>query len=145
MLYRRTCDATGKNIISVYSEDKKFKVFDQKEWWSDNWDPLSYGRDFDSSRSLFSQFEELFLEVPKDALIKEYILQENCDYTNSSGPCKNCYLVFEMAFCEDVMYSESIFNSKSSSECSFCNNMENCYFCVNSANCMKVFYGLECK
>jgi hypothetical protein len=29
-LYRRTCDATGKQIISIYSPDKQYKVYDQQ-------------------------------------------------------------------------------------------------------------------
>ena len=41
-LYKRKCDATGKDIISMYSPDKKFKVYHQDFWWSDKWDGLNY-------------------------------------------------------------------------------------------------------
>ena len=41
-LYKRKCDATGKDIISIYDETVKFPVYDQKYWWSDNWDALDY-------------------------------------------------------------------------------------------------------
>ena len=51
-LYKRKCDATGKDIISIYSQDKPLKVYDQKYWWSDNWDPMEYGRDYDFSKWL---------------------------------------------------------------------------------------------
>jgi hypothetical protein len=37
-LYKRKCDATGKLIISMYSPDKKFKVYDNDFWWSDKCD-----------------------------------------------------------------------------------------------------------
>jgi len=43
-LYKRKCDATGKEIISMYSPDKPFKVYDQTEWWSDRWNALDYGK-----------------------------------------------------------------------------------------------------
>jgi uncharacterized protein YbaR (Trm112 family) len=46
-LYKRTCDATGKNIISMYSPDKPYKVFDQAFWLGDGWDSMSYGMRFD--------------------------------------------------------------------------------------------------
>jgi hypothetical protein len=68
-LYRRTCDATGKNIISIYSPDKPYKVFDQDFWWSDGWNPKDYGRDFDFSKSFLEQFRSLMLEVPRIALL----------------------------------------------------------------------------
>lgn len=34
-LYRRKCDLTGKDIVSVYSPDKPYKVYGQSVWWGD--------------------------------------------------------------------------------------------------------------
>jgi hypothetical protein len=64
-LYKRKCDFSGKEIISMYSPDKNYKVYDQEIWWSDKWDSLNYGRVFDFSKSFFEQFSELMKEVPK--------------------------------------------------------------------------------
>src|SRR3990167_4033493 len=63
-LYQRTCDLTGKPIISVYATEKPFKVYDQKEWWSDRWDPHTYGRAIDRKKPFFEQFQALLREVP---------------------------------------------------------------------------------
>ena len=41
-LYKRTCDATGKQIISIYSPDKPYKVYDQQIRRSDQRDPMRY-------------------------------------------------------------------------------------------------------
>jgi Zn ribbon nucleic-acid-binding protein len=41
-LYKRKCDATGKNIISIYSPDKNIKVYNQDFWWSDKWNTMDY-------------------------------------------------------------------------------------------------------
>lgn len=79
-LYTRKCDATGKNIISIYSPDKPYKVYDQKLWWSDKRDALDYGRSFDFNRSFSEQFQELMKEVPKMNLSIE--IQENSEYAN---------------------------------------------------------------
>ena len=49
-LYKRKCDATGKEIVSIYSPDKPHKVYHQEYWWSDKSDPMSYGKGFDFSR-----------------------------------------------------------------------------------------------
>ena len=32
-LYHRKCDKTGNQIISIYSPDKPYTVYDQKVWW----------------------------------------------------------------------------------------------------------------
>src|SRR3989338_4208340 len=50
-LYTRSCDATGKKLISIFSPEKKVPVYDVPYWWSDQWDPFRYGRDIDFSRS----------------------------------------------------------------------------------------------
>ena len=79
-LYKRKCDATGENIISIYSPDKPYKVYKQDFWWSDKRDPMDYGRDFDFSRTFGEQFGEMMREVPRYSLFS--IDCENCDYSN---------------------------------------------------------------
>ena len=63
-LYSRKCDLTGKQIISVFSPDKPFPVYDQTAWWGDDWDASKFGRDFDFSRPFFDQFQELLFSSP---------------------------------------------------------------------------------
>ena len=41
-LYNRKCDATGKDMVSMHSPDKKNTVYNYDYWWSDSWNPLSY-------------------------------------------------------------------------------------------------------
>jgi len=36
-LYKRRCNATEKNIISMYSSEKPYIIYSQEEWWSDKW------------------------------------------------------------------------------------------------------------
>ena len=67
-LYKRKCDATGKEIVSIYSPDKEYRVYTQDYWWSDSWDAMSYGREFDFSRSAMKQMKELMREVPKQGI-----------------------------------------------------------------------------
>ncbi|MBP7884915.1 hypothetical protein KAZ93_01880 [Patescibacteria group bacterium] len=79
-LYKRKCDFSGKDIISIYSPDKPYKVYDQKIRWSDERDPMSYGRDFDFSKSFTEQFGNILMEVPKMDTLK--MNTEKCDYNN---------------------------------------------------------------
>lgn len=62
-LYRRVCDATSKNIVSIFDKGSSFPVYSQEFWWSDGWDSKQYGRPFDSTRPFFDQFYELFSVV----------------------------------------------------------------------------------
>ena len=91
-LYKRTCDATGKRTLSVFSPDKPFTVYSVDEWYKDTWDPKSYGRDFDFNRPFFPQFRSLMEAVPQLAL--SVTNNQNSDYVNQAGWLKNCYLIF---------------------------------------------------
>ena len=144
-LYHRKCDKTGKQIISVYSADKPYTVYEPATWWSDAYDPLSYGRDFDFSRPFFEQFHELNLAVPKSAI--QNAKSENCDYTNYSAENKNCYLVVgglgaeDCLYCYRVFYSSDVVDSydvikcERCYECSECSGLYNCRSCHACHDC----------
>ena len=141
-LYKRKCDATGESIISMYSADKTFPVYKQPFWRSDSWSASSYAVDYDPALSFSEQYKKLLHTVPKDALIKEFIRQENSDYTNSAGIAKNCYMCFEMAFCEDVYNAEHVFYVKDSADCSYGFQNQQTYECVNCLDSTKLFYSM---
>jgi hypothetical protein len=92
-LYKRNCDATGKTIVSNYSPDKPFKVYHQDFWWSDAWNPLDFGRDFDFNRPFFEQFAELMKDVPKSNIT--LINSENCEYSHIVSNSENLYLCYD--------------------------------------------------
>ncbi len=100
--HRRKSDFSGKEILTVYAPESPYPVFDQDEWWSDQWDPLKYGRDFDFFRPFFEQFQELRLLVPRISL--NAIGNENSYYTNYSLKNKNSYLVTTADYNEDCYY-----------------------------------------
>jgi len=66
-LYRRKCDATGKDIISVYPPEE-YIAYHLDQRFSDSRDGTQYGEAIDFSKSFFQQFKELFVKVPKRAL-----------------------------------------------------------------------------
>lgn len=84
-LYKRTCDATGKNIISIYSPDKSYTVYDQAYRWSDKRDPMGYGFEFDFSKTFTENFSELMLVVPTmNLFVTPDATENNCIYVNSA-------------------------------------------------------------
>ncbi|MDR2189930.1 MAG: hypothetical protein LBP53_01780 [Candidatus Peribacteria bacterium] len=63
-LYKRKSDLSGKEMISLYTPNKLYKVYEQTERWSDRRNPLDYGKEYDFSKTFFQQFDELYHQVP---------------------------------------------------------------------------------
>ena len=103
VLFSRECDFCKKKIISMYPAGTPFPVYCHDCWWSGDWEPLEYGRDYDFSRPFFSQFKDLLNTVPRVAL--ESYQNTNSPFTTYTWFCKNVYLS------SSVLYSENIFNS----------------------------------
>ncbi|MEK7673495.1 MAG: zinc-ribbon domain containing protein [Patescibacteria group bacterium] len=142
-LYKRKCSATGKEIISVYSEDKPFPVYENEYWYSDKWNPMDYGVDFDFSRPFFEQFKELMNRVPQ--LARSAVSNQNCDYINQAGYCKNCYLIFEADSDENCMYSTNIYDSRFCLDVLECYNCELCYEAISCDNSYNLKFSRNCK
>ena len=126
-MYKRKCDFSGQDIISMYPPNSPFKVYAQDVWWSDCWDGLEYGRDFDFSRPFFEQFRELQLEVPRLALVNKR--SENAKFTNHAANNKNCYLSSCVFDSEDIYYSDWVVDhSRDLVDCSYMHEgSELCY------------------
>ncbi|MBU1703353.1 hypothetical protein KJ951_03035 [Patescibacteria group bacterium] len=142
-LYKRKSDFSGKSLISNYSQDKQYKVYGYDEWWGDGFNPLDYGRDFDFSRPFFEQFAELLKEVPRLYLYNPH--SENSEYTNHCYHNKNCYLIFNAAYNEDVYYSSNLIVScKDCSDCMTAERGERLYECMYIKNCFNSSYLIHC-
>ncbi|EKD44623.1 MAG: hypothetical protein ACD_71C00072G0001, partial [uncultured bacterium (gcode 4)] len=141
-LYKRKCDATNKDIISNISPDKKYKIYHQDYWWSDKWDAIDYGQEFDFGRSFFKQFDELLKAVPQMWLLVAQNI--NSEYVNYSANTKDSYLIFASSQNENCMYSRWIMNCKNLVDANNCSNCENCYECVDCINISSSKYCIWC-
>jgi hypothetical protein len=129
-LYHRKCDATGKQIISIYSPDKPYRVYEQHAWWSDEWDALSYVRTIDFSVPFFEQFAQLQREVPRLSIFNQNC--ENSDYTNQSYDNKNCYLCSAIGDSQDLYYVQNATHLQDSVDASYSQNGELLYECIDT-------------
>jgi len=141
-LYKRTCDLCRKEIVSIYDKDAKQPVYCPECWWSDKWDSLDYGRDFDFSRPFFEQFAELRDAVPQMGLYVDRNI--NSEFVNQSGWNKNCYLCFNSDHNEDCCYFTRVYHSKSTLDSYFSYNLELCYECIDCKECFQVMYSQNC-
>src|SRR3989344_8225625 len=63
-LYHRNCDLCKKSIIADFSPEAKAVVYCHECWWSDNWDPLTFGVTYDFFRPFFEQYRDLLQQTP---------------------------------------------------------------------------------
>ncbi|MBI1812939.1 hypothetical protein HY285_05705 [Candidatus Peregrinibacteria bacterium] len=141
-LYFRTCDATGKKILSVISLESPFKAFYHEAWYGDTWNALDYGRPYDFSRPFFEQFAELMRQVPLLALSITNV--QNCDYVNQVGFSKNCYLIIEADYDQDCLYGYRIFYNKNCVDVLEVMHSERCYECIDCAKCYNLRFSQQC-
>lgn len=138
--YRNKCDLTGKPLISVFRPETKVTLYNTRDFWSDKWNPLDYGMDFDFNRPFFEQFAELYAQVPQLPLVNDDgIGSSNCEYTNDTTHSKNCYFTFNSFYLEDVLYSYFADHSKSCVDCLVAQENQLCFECVDtqkSYNCL---------
>lgn len=159
-LYRRQCDASQKSIISIYSPNKPYTVYDQSIWWSDSRDAMDYGCEFDFTRTFTEQFGDLMKKVPR---MSSLVFQnENCDYNSWIANSKNCYMCSAARYLENCYYinwwyrcsslidclkvtdCESTYNTVNSEKCNNCIDIINCSSCHHCYNCANLIWCYEC-
>ena len=154
-LYKRKCDLCGKDIVTIFSPDSKLIVYCSKCWWSDDWDDSEHFLEYDSSRPFFEQMIELQKKTPHMALINDYATNINSDYVNHAGSLKNCYLIFNADFDENVLYSSIVVHVKDSMDCYMVGESELLYqtidtkgyklfFCESCTNCSESYFLNNC-
>ncbi len=144
-LYKRKCDFSWKEIVSIYSPDNPYKVYDHQIWDWDERDALEYWLDYNSKQSPWYHVSKLLINTPYKSLVS--ISNENCDYTTGCGYCKNCYITTASEYTENARYSHliqsckncidaySIYNSENISNSIDCKNCFNCHKIISSSNC----------
>ena len=154
-LYRRKCSLCTKDIISMYPQDTLFPVYCHECWFSDKWDGINFGREYDFSRPFFKQIADLWNAVPKMNLFQRNSI--NCQFANLVGESKNVYLSYSVVEeSENVFYSRLVDKSFTIFDSYSVTNSENCYenintdrnysssFAILSRNCIDCRFVFDC-
>ncbi len=144
VFYKRKCDLCGKSVVSLFSPDKSYIVYCQPCWWSDKWDSADYAMEYDPGRNFFEQVGELQRKVPHMSLVTGYSTLVNSEYVNHAGYAKNCYLIFNSDYCENVLYGTTVDNDKDSMDALILNESELCYQAINCRKCYRTFFSEDC-
>ena len=143
-LHKTVCQAPGHSepMLSIFHPEDNFKVVDSKFWWSDDWSPLDYGRDYDFSKPFFTQFRQLLGTVPLLNLFSTNSV--NSDYENHSHESKNCYLIFATVDNENVMFSRGSIHGRDSLDLLRTEKVESSYELIDCEECYRLFWSRDC-
>ncbi len=144
-LYKRKCNAPGhdETIISIYRPEESVVVYDLKYWWSDEWDPMSFGREYDFSKTFFEQWKELRNVFPLQTLSNSNASKS--DYCNVAEDSRDSYMSSATWNIERTFYSNRVSIVKDISDCYLTLNSELCYQDVMCKECYKLLYSFNCK
>lgn len=148
-LYSRKCFLCEKYFVSIYAPNTGFKALCPKCFHSDDWDPYSYGIDYDPSRSFVEQFVEMYKNMPVLGIVNDNdIASINCLYTNDVAFSKNCSMVFTAWRLENVFNSSNLAAGKDLSDC-MCVVEDSSYTYEgisidNVANCKNIYWSSSC-
>jgi hypothetical protein len=153
-LYQSKCGLCNKNIISIFNRETIFPVYCYDCWWSDKWDPVEYGIDYNFDKPFFEQLSYLSNKVPRQAL--NVVSNYNSPYVNQAWHSKNSYMCFDLGYGENVLYSNACHFIKDSVDSSYSKKLDFCYECVdtrdssisinlqNCKNCLDSFFLYDC-
>lgn len=142
-LFKRKCNLCGTEKILMFPPESPYNVYCYPCWWSDQWDPMQYGQDYDFKKPFFAQFKELFSKVPRMGIIHQRV-NVNSEYTNRASDNKNCYLIFAAADNENCSYGTSYWGAKDSMDCYNIHSCELCFECIDCYGCNHLSYSQEC-
>jgi hypothetical protein len=138
-LYKRTCDKTGKPIISVFSADCPYPVWHKDEWMAHAEPPAG---EFDPTQDVFPQMWAFFQKSPIAHNIGTG--NQNCEYADDWWYSKNCYLCHSGYEDEDLRYCYRVAKAKDSMFCAFALGGERCVDLINSHECFQTNFAYNC-
>ncbi|MDR3519320.1 MAG: hypothetical protein P4L63_00310 [Candidatus Pacebacteria bacterium] len=148
-------DLTGESLITVLPNNSRYSIYKSHEWYSDDWDPMSFGQNYDSSRSFFDQLQELQEKIPRPHQTGKD--NTNCDWCDDVWYSKNCYLSRSVFKSENISYGYraieckdsfdivNSFNLQNSYNCFACHNSFNLNFSENSKDCIDSYFLFDCR
>ncbi len=143
-LFRRKDYLTGNDSFSGFPPEANVKSYENDYWHGDDWDPMSYEKDYNFSKSFFEQFYDLLSKVPLPAKSSAGFMI-NSDYCNEAGRLKNAYLCFDSDFVEDSAYLVKATHIKNSFDSHEVIEDELCYEDVMVYKSYKTFYSVDCE
>jgi uncharacterized protein YbaR (Trm112 family) len=143
VFFHNTCVATGKKIVTGFAPASGMTIYDRDYWWSDAWDALAFGTDYDFSQPFFAQFHKFLMRVPQPAVFNARTT--NALYCNYTGEYKNAYMVSAAWEGENVAYAARANSVKDSVDVYSLTHSSLCYEDVVSEKLYNTYFSDECE
>ena len=131
-------DLSGESLITVLPEKNRYPIYTSLEWYSDKWDGVDYGMDYDETKPFLKQMQELQEKVPHPH--QNGTKNTKCEWCDDVWNSKNCYLSRSLDTCEDLIYGYRNIQVKNSIDSIICFNSEKCYDTQDCHHSFKLFY-----
>lgn len=139
-LHKRRCSYTHEEVISVFSSECPYPVWNREIWNRDARPPVAQ---CDFSRTFFDQAHELFTQCPIPHIVG--LGNENCLYADDWWYGKNCYLCHSGVHSENSRYCYRIMSTRDTLFGAFTYGCEHSIDVINSEDCFSCVYGLYLK
>jgi hypothetical protein len=148
-LFKRKCDAPGHNetLISVFSKECPFPVYDYKYFTEDEFDPFAFGVDYQKDKRPMDQLAQLRNKFPMPSFLNRDPSSVNSEYSNGGRDLKNGYYVMACYHVEDAWYSLMVNKSRNVMDSYTIIDSEFIYDSVNSDHLYKssfVYFSSNC-
>lgn len=144
VFFKRECEMCHASVVSIFNPDKGLKTLCSKCWWSDEWDSGKYYLEYDPNKNFFEQLQDLQKKTFFMQKVTDYATLVNSDYVNHAGSCKNCYLIFNADYCENVYYSSIVVDVKDSADCMMTGPVELLYGSIGGSGSSNVYFSKNC-
>jgi hypothetical protein len=158
-LFKITCNAPGHSevMISVLPEECPFPVYDYQYFIGDDFDPFSFGVEYQRNDSPMTTLFSLRKKFPMPSFLNRDPSSINSEYTNGGRNLKNGYYAFGCYSSEDVWYttmlnrSRAVMNSRAIQDSdqvygSLCSDhIYKSAFVYFSANCTDSMFLFDCR
>ncbi len=140
-IYRRACNVPDHTdtMISLTAPVMPWVTYDYDTYYSDAWDPRSFGREYDPRMPFLDAYRDFLATVPQPG-VRRGPGCVNSDFAFYGRGMKDCYYVFGSWTSEDVMYSASIFTSRHVVDSYYTRNGDQLYNNTTTSDCYKCAY-----
>ena len=148
IFYKKSCSAPGhtEKIISFYPESNPIKVYDDKYYFSDQWEATEFGVDYDPEKDFFEEYNKFVLRIPHQSLFKDP-KSTNSEYVVSGLNSVNCYYATVPLRSENIYYAFLTTDSKDSVQICDLQDSELCFDSVSvkkSYKCISIIESSGC-
>lgn len=113
-LFKTKCEAPGhdESMISIFPEESPCPVYDYKYFIGDDFDPFSFGQEWNKDLNPMEQLLGLRKIFPMPSFLNRNPSDVNSDYSNGGRDVKNGYYTVGCYHVEDLWYSIHINKSR---------------------------------